>query len=270
MWALDRASEKAAFEQFIDFVMDRWTQFPGMHVYHYAPYEPSAMKRLSTRYATREAEVDRLLRGQRFVDLYAVVRQGIRASVESYSIKSMEAFYGYKRLEELESARHALRRVERALELGLPTEIFEPDKRVVARYNEDDCLSTLELQTWLETISGDLIAQGKRVPRPELKAGEASQEVEDRSEQVALAFADFVRDVPAENRTQDEQARWLLAHMLEYFRREDKCVWWEFFRFHELEHEELLVERDAISGLKFEGEVPGSPRAQKQNASVPI
>jgi predicted RecB family nuclease len=262
IWALDRMSEKAAFEQFIDFVMDRWTQFPGMHVYHYAPYEPSAVKRLSTRYATREAEVDRLLRGQRFVDLYAVVRQGIRASVEGYSIKNMEAFYGYKRLEELESARYALRRLERALELGLPTEIFEDDKNVVAKYNEDDCISTLELQTWLETISGDLIAQGKRVPRPELKAGEASQEVEDRTERVALAFADLVRDVPVENRTQDEQARWLLAHMLDYFRREDKCVWWEFFRFHELEHEELLVERDAISGLKFESEVPGSPRAR--------
>ena len=33
-----------------------------MHVYHFAPYEPAAFKRLSGRYATREAELDRILR----------------------------------------------------------------------------------------------------------------------------------------------------------------------------------------------------------------
>ena len=63
-----------------------------MHVYHYAPYEPSAFKRLMGRYATRETEVDRMLRARRFVDLYAVVRQALRASVERYSIKDLEQF----------------------------------------------------------------------------------------------------------------------------------------------------------------------------------
>ena len=47
-----------------------------MHVYHYAPYETTAMKRLAGRYATRESQVDQLLRGSVFVDLYRVVRQG--------------------------------------------------------------------------------------------------------------------------------------------------------------------------------------------------
>jgi uncharacterized protein len=47
-----------------------------MHVYHYAPYEPTRLKALSGRYDTRGAEVDRLLRGNRFVDLYTVVKQG--------------------------------------------------------------------------------------------------------------------------------------------------------------------------------------------------
>ena len=49
------------------------------------------------RYATREEEIDRMLRGKLFVDLYQVVRQGIRARVESYSIKQMEPFYGFER-----------------------------------------------------------------------------------------------------------------------------------------------------------------------------
>ena len=64
-----------------------------MHVFHYGGYESGAVKRLMQRHATREDEVDRLLRGGVFVDLLNVVRQGVRASVESYSLKQIEKFY---------------------------------------------------------------------------------------------------------------------------------------------------------------------------------
>ena len=104
-WAFTRADEKRAFETFVDFVMARWAQFPGLHIYHYAPYEPAALKRLMGRYATREEEIDRMLRARLFVDLYQVVRHGLRASVESYSIKRLEPFYGIR-------ARDAARRCE--------------------------------------------------------------------------------------------------------------------------------------------------------------
>ena len=65
-----------------------------MHVYHYAPYEVTALKNLTGGYGVREAELDQLLREERFVDLYPVVRQSMRISKESYSIKKVEAFYG--------------------------------------------------------------------------------------------------------------------------------------------------------------------------------
>src|SRR5262249_20243588 len=73
-WAVSRADEKAAFQRFVDFVMDRWSAHPDLHIYHYAPYEPAALKRLMGRYASRENEIDRMLRAGLFVDLYAVVR----------------------------------------------------------------------------------------------------------------------------------------------------------------------------------------------------
>jgi uncharacterized protein len=57
-----------------------------------------------------------------------------------------------------------------------------------------------------------------------------------------------------------ERARWLLAHQLDYFRREDKCAWWEFFRIHELGHEDLLDERKAVSGLEFDAEAGGTAK----------
>ena len=77
-WALNRAEEKTAFEWLIDFTFERLARFPDLHIYHYASYEPSAIKRLMLRYATREEEVDRLLRGEVFVDLHVVIKQGIQ------------------------------------------------------------------------------------------------------------------------------------------------------------------------------------------------
>ena len=117
-WALDATGEKAAFERFIDRVMARWEQHPGFHIYHYGAYETTAVKRLMSRYATREDEVDRLLRGRVFVDLHRVVRQGVRASVESYSIKRLEPFYGFVRRVDLLAATRALIRFEVRLESG--------------------------------------------------------------------------------------------------------------------------------------------------------
>ena len=92
-WAHDRAAEKLAFEDFIDFVMERLAQCPDLHIYHYASYEPTALKHLMGRHGTREKEVDMLLRGQVLVDLYQVVRQALLASRESYSLKDIEVFY---------------------------------------------------------------------------------------------------------------------------------------------------------------------------------
>ncbi len=82
LWAHDPQAEKAAFECFIDTVVSARRRDPAMHVYHYASYEPSAMKRLMGRYATREEEVDELLRAEVFVDLYRIVRQGVRVGAE--------------------------------------------------------------------------------------------------------------------------------------------------------------------------------------------
>ena len=97
--------------------LQRWEQFPGMHVYHYAPYEPAALKRLMGRYATRQEEIDQMLRAGLFVDLYQVVRRGVRAGVESYSIKRLEPFYGFERQKALADANAALANLQATLEL---------------------------------------------------------------------------------------------------------------------------------------------------------
>ncbi len=85
-WAFTEREERAAFEWVMDAIAAAHAAHPDMHVYHYAPYEPSAFKRMMGRHATRERELDVMLRSGRFVDLYGVVRQGLRAGFEMYSI----------------------------------------------------------------------------------------------------------------------------------------------------------------------------------------
>ena len=79
--AHDRETERRAFEGFVDLVVERLREHPDLHVYHYAAYEPATLSRLMGAHATREAEIDELLRREVLVDLYRVVRQSLRAGV---------------------------------------------------------------------------------------------------------------------------------------------------------------------------------------------
>ena len=102
------------------------------------------------RYASRENEIDALLRGRVFIDLYGVVRNAIRAGVESYSIKRLEVFFGYIREEELQDANRALARVQAALELDDAASLTEDRQAGGHPYNADDCAATEKLRDWLE------------------------------------------------------------------------------------------------------------------------
>ncbi|HLE64059.1 MAG TPA: TM0106 family RecB-like putative nuclease [Pyrinomonadaceae bacterium] len=84
IWSFDPKSERHAFVEFINKVKQIRERHPDMHIYHYSPYEPTAIKHLAGRHGVCTDEVDELLRAEVFVDLFRVVRQGLRPSVESY------------------------------------------------------------------------------------------------------------------------------------------------------------------------------------------
>ena len=180
IWAYDRPGEKRAFEELIDFITERRARHPGLHVYHYNHYEPTSVDHLTElhrtrqqavgglmgRFAAREDEVDGLFRLGVFVDLYRVVRQGVRAGVESYSIKRLEPMCEYDRQVDLEEATRNLIALEAALEDGTAAGDGER-RRVVAGYNEDDCRATLALRDWLEERRAELAERlGQELPRP--------------------------------------------------------------------------------------------------------
>ena len=118
------------------------------------------------RYVTLEDEIDRFLRAGVFVDLYAVVRHGIRASVESYSIKKLEPLYDFQRTVGLPDAGAILAKVQASLELGDFDGIGMEERAAVAGYNRDDCLSAWRLRDWLEKVRSELVASGATIERP--------------------------------------------------------------------------------------------------------
>ena len=247
------AGEKAAFERLMDHLIGRLEADPQMHIYHYASYEPTALKRLMGRHATREDEVDRLLRGGVLVDLFRAVRQGVRASVESYSIKRIEPIYDFVREIDLRDAGSSIVAFEEWLELGEGDRPTSDILDEIARYNRDDVVSTERLRDWLEGARRQLASlTGQPVPRPTPVSGEAPvllAEAEGRVTEVATALTDGV-PVDRSQRTIHEQARWLLAQLLSWHRRENKATYWEFFHRMELDATELTIDKGALGPLE--------------------
>ncbi len=253
-WAFTPAEEKKGFEWLVDHVIRHWVEFPMMHLFHFGHYEKDRMSKLAGRYATREEEIDRMLRAELFVDLHAVLKQAVRASVEEYSLKKLEVFYGFERKTALDESRVAMRYVEHRLELGWEGEkLQEKYREVLEGYNWEDCLSTAALRDWLEGERQKLVNTGLVIARPEPKDGAPSERLKERQARVAPLVKQLCDGIPADPRVRSEEqsARWLLAQLLDWHRREDRRAWQEGYRLADLDDEALTDERVGLAGLCF-------------------
>jgi uncharacterized protein len=264
-WSLDRASERQAFVDFVRMDTERWQRYPAMHIYHYAPYEVTALKRLMNRYDLLQPEIDEMLRHGLFVDLYAVVRQGLRASVESYSIKALEPLFGFVRDVALPDVAPAKVALETALELappgGVPA-IEEGWRETVEIYNRDDCRGALGLREWLEQLRQQAMATHHvAIGRPAVPDGEATAEPCQEAAKTAnlrlrLEQASAREPAAASGAAERRAARQLLADLLGFYEREEKAAHWEYFRLRALDADALLGERKAIAGLRLVERLP--------------
>jgi predicted RecB family nuclease len=245
-WGHDDAGEKRAFEGFIDFVMGELAIDPDLHIYHYANYEPVAMKKLAARYATREQEVDCLLRGRTFVDLYRVVKQGVRISQPSYSIKKLEPFYMQRRETNVQGGAASVVAYEEWLDTGEQSLLDD-----IERYNRDDCESTLLLRNWLEQRREEAAIQFGEIPRPTPVDSAPSAELSKAEAHAAAVAQALFPGTPDDAKTQDEQGRLLLSRLLEWHRRESKAEWWRFYELLDMSHTELYEDREALEGLQY-------------------
>lgn len=252
-WSFTPAEEKQAFEWIVDEIMQKWKGDPTMHVYHFGAHEASAFKSLMGRHALREDEIDRMLRAGLFVDLHTIFKQAVRASVEQYSLKALEAFHSFTRNTPLLESRTAMRQIQHWLELGGEGELPETLRATVGGYNEDDCRSTASLREWLESERRRLEERGAKIPRSAIGDGTPSEELDERQRLVASAVGQLVDGIPAnaEERSAAQAAQWMLAQLLDWHRRENKATWWEGFRLGDLDDDALLDERAGLSGLRF-------------------
>src|SRR5690606_29830367 len=99
-------------------------------------------------------------RAELFVDLHAVVKHALKASVESYSIKELEPFFGLEREQDLRAATASRRAIEWAIETREADDAdLVPHVEAVERYNREDCVSAARLQDWLEELRAEVVAK---------------------------------------------------------------------------------------------------------------
>lgn len=234
-WAHDRAEEKEALRRFLDYVDERRVAHPGLHIYHYAPYETSALKRLTVRHGLGEDQLDDLLRAGVFVDLYATVRQSIRVAQPSYSIKKLEPLYMGDELRSAEGVTDGLDSVVQyhrfcaAREAGNDAEATRLLDDI-GDYNRYDCVSTWRLRDWLLS-QVDREAGGPRDDEADVANAADEKDKQLRLSEIQGIADEMLLGIPEERgeRSKEQQGVALLAAALGFYRREAKPMWWEYF-----------------------------------------
>ena len=260
-WAHDAQAEKRAFEGFIDWVFARWQADSSLHIYHYANYEVAAVRRLMGRYGTREAEVDTLLRQNVFVDLYAIVRQGVQVGEPRYSIKNLEHLYRKQRAGAVTQAIDSIAFYDRWLASGESQRWQEsPLLRDIRDYNRDDCESTWQLTEWLrerQHEAGIAWVPPGGIVLDAAQALKSLSEPNPRRELAECLLTEIPHDEAARRPAED---RWhtqeMLGHVVEFHRREEKPLWWATFERHAMTQQELIEDLDCLGGLNREPDPP--------------
>ena len=242
-WAHDHHEERKAFEQFMDFVAGHLQKHPHAHIYHYAHYEETALKRLMSFHGTREAEVDNLLRFGKLIDLFKVVRESMMISEPRYSIKNVEHFYLEKRTGQVKNAGASIVYYERWKETGDPDLL-----QAIEDYNRDDLKSTRELRQWLLTLRPDGIPWANSEPHATVVEISELNEVEKRLAHYRELLVD---PLPADREEWSSQHHFqeLTWQLLDFHRRAEKPVWWAYFSRREMTDEELMEDVESIGGM---------------------
>ncbi len=225
IWAHSFAEERAALERFLEFVEVHRRAHPAMHIYHYAPYEPTHLLAMAARYGVGEAAVDRLLREGVFVDLYPIVRRALRVGSRSYSIKKLEPLYMGDEVRTSDVQRgddSIVRYVEaRALADAGEAAASEAIFADLADYNRYDCVSTLRLRDWLVERAREA---GLR-PSADVEPEERPYEQSDRAARLE-SLAERAAEAGDEG---SATALRLGAAAIDYYPREAKTFWASHF-----------------------------------------
>lgn len=235
-WAHNEEQEKLAFEEFADWAFNRYEQDRGMHIYHYGSYEHSAMRRLMGKYASREYEIDQLLRNDVFVDLYTVLRQSLQLGEPRYSIKNVEHLYRNKRDDSITTAMDSVLWYYKWLVCKDGNDA-ESSKLLSAirQYNLIDCQSTYELYSWLREL--------------QTKTGVSYMPLRELTKERPRDDADAAAMRHVIEKCGDGPVPTILAQLLHFHKREEKPIWWAIFDKRSWTENELYADLESLAGL---------------------
>ncbi len=258
LWSHDHGAEKESFEKLVQFFIDRLTEYPQMHIYHYASYEETALKRLMSKYGTMEAEVDHLLRNKVLVDLYKIVRHSLQVSEPAYSIKNLERFY-MDREAEVTSAGASIVYYEKYISTG--DQKFLDD---ILAYNLEDCRSLKLLQDWLWELRTSAHLE---IPI-EQEREDFNKKDDPHLVQLRVFEEALTRDLPPNESdfSPTQKIDKLVFDLGDFHRREAKPAWWRMFSRQTMATEELIEDAECIGGLQISQDT--SPYPEKQSTIV--
>jgi uncharacterized protein len=125
----------------------------------------------------------------------------------------------------------------------------------IAAYNRDDCVSTWLLRTWLEDRRAEAMVAYPAVDwsRPVPPDGDASTSLQARLLEIQERFDKLTAGVPADRdeRTEEQQGRWLLAQLLDWHRRDEKPAWWLWHELRQMSMEDLIGAGEGLGGLTY-------------------
>lgn len=244
-WAHNKKEEKKNLIKFFEFTKNHFKKYPKAKIYHYSNYEITALNRLTSKYHFKEKELDHYLNLQKFVDLLQVVKQAIQVSQNSYSLKELEKFYDFKRSGEVKKANTSVDYYLEYLETKEQRLLEELES-----YNKQDCHSTYDLRNWLVKIRPE--GASWFVPAiNEVEYREFEKEMYENFQQLSNFKAE------------DKNLKQIITDLEEFFRREAKPQWREYFERRYISNKEL-VDLEAIGDLKIKG-TPYSEDRSKVN-----
>ena len=232
-WAHSREEEKQSLIKFFEFTKAHFKKYPKAKIYHYAPYEITALERLTSIHKVHGVDYDHYLNLGKFVDLFRVVKQGIYVSQKSYSIKDIEKYYDFKRTGEI-------------LKGDVSEEFYiqwmhNNDKRLLDKiedYNKQDCESTFRLRKWLLRIK----------PKQTKWFVPEKEKIELRPfEETLLEFQEKFENFKSKHNKISK----LLSDVIGFYNREQKPQWRQHFDRKDLSDSDLMDDRECIGNMKL-------------------
>lgn len=147
LWAHSPEEEAQMLTQFVEFVSERRTSHPDLHIYYYNHYETSALRRLAEVHGRHQREVEELCT-EVMVNLMPIVKESLIAGLQGYGLKELEAIHGFTRSGEIKTAGDSVDLYDRWLYDGQDPDLLT----AIAAYNLEDLQSTQALHHWLSRL----------------------------------------------------------------------------------------------------------------------